>query len=91
MENNNSNWNFNAVQQPQVGQQPIAKTFMASVFSWMGIALAISAVTAYVFGTDMSYMSYLINPETGGMTWIQPAFRFRSDRHFPFVFRDHGS
>ncbi|MBK6444717.1 MAG: Bax inhibitor-1/YccA family protein [Bacteroidetes bacterium] len=68
MENNNSNWNFNAVQQPQVGQQPIAKTFMASVFSWMGIALAISAVTSYVFGTNEGYMSYLINVEKGGLS-----------------------
>jgi FtsH-binding integral membrane protein len=34
----------------------------------MGIALLISSVTAYVFGTNMSYMSYLINAETGGMS-----------------------
>jgi FtsH-binding integral membrane protein len=67
MENNN--WGFNQIQQPGVSQQPVAKTFMASVFSWMGIALAISAVTAYVFGTDSSYMSYLINP-TGGMSGL---------------------
>jgi FtsH-binding integral membrane protein len=71
MENNN--WGFNQIQQPGVTQQPVAKTFMAGVFSWMGIALAISAVTAYVFGTDLSYMRYLINTETGGMSglgWI---------------------
>ncbi|HNP49448.1 MAG TPA: Bax inhibitor-1/YccA family protein, partial [Bacteroidia bacterium] len=70
MENNNSNWNFNAVQQPQVGQQPIAKTFMSSVFSWMGIALAISAITSYVFGTNMAYMSYLIDAEKGGLSGL---------------------
>ena len=34
----------------------------------MGIALAISAITAYVFGTDASYMSYLINTERGGLS-----------------------
>jgi FtsH-binding integral membrane protein len=67
MENNN--WGFNQIQQPGVTQQPVAKTFMAGVFSWMGIALAISAVTAYVFGTDPAYMSYLINP-TGGMSGL---------------------
>lgn len=70
MENNNSNWNFNTVQQTQVGQQPIAKTFMASVFSWMGIALAISAITSYVFGTNESYMSYLISTEGRGLSGL---------------------
>ncbi len=68
MENNN--WSFNQIQQPETAQQPVAKTFIASVFSWMGIALAISAVTAYVFGTDMSYLSYLINTQTGGLTGL---------------------
>ncbi len=34
----------------------------------MGIALVISAITAYVFGTDASYMSYLINTERGGLS-----------------------
>ena len=66
----NSNWNFNQIQQPQATEQPVAKTFIASVFSWMGIALAISAVTAYVFGNDMSYLSYLIHMETGGLTGL---------------------
>jgi len=68
MENNN--WGFNQIQQPGITQQPVAKTFMAGVFSWMGIALAISAVTAYVFGTDPSYMSYLANPETRSLTGL---------------------
>src|SRR5580765_8475373 len=63
MENNN--WGFNQIQQPGVVEQPVAKSFMASVFSWMGIALAISAVTAYVFGTDPTYMSYLTNAQGG--------------------------
>jgi FtsH-binding integral membrane protein len=68
MENNN--WSFNQIQQPTATSPSVAKTFMASVFSWMGIALAISAVTAYVFGTDMSYMSYLIDAEKGGMSGL---------------------
>lgn len=72
MENNK--WGFNqiqqpGVQQPGVTQQPLVKTFMASVFSWMGIALAISAMTAYVFGNNAGYMSYLIS-ETGGMSGL---------------------
>ncbi len=64
----NKNWSFNSIQQASSDTQPIAKTFIASVFSWMGIALAISAVTAYVFGNDMSYLSYLINTETGKLS-----------------------
>lgn len=57
------------IYEPQViGSQDIAgtksKTFVASVFSWMGIALAITAVVSYLFGTNDSYMSMLIN-ETG--------------------------
>jgi FtsH-binding integral membrane protein len=68
MENNK--WGFPQINQPQATDQPIARTFMAGVFSWMGVALLISAVTAYVFGTDMSYMSYLINAETGGMSGL---------------------
>jgi FtsH-binding integral membrane protein len=51
---------------PQTQQTPlvITRTFIASVFSWMGAALAITAVTAYIFGTDASYIRYLVS-ETG--------------------------
>jgi len=66
---NNQNWNFNVAGQPGLAK-PIAKTFIANVFSWMGIALAISAVTAYVFGTDPSYMQYLLNPATRGLSGL---------------------
>ena len=66
MENNN--WSFNSLQQPTTQSAPVAKTFVASVFSWMGVALAISAITAYVFGTVPAYMEYLRNPATGGLS-----------------------
>lgn len=72
----NKNWSFNQIQQPGAATQPVAKTFLAGVFSWMGVALAISAITAYVFGTDMSYMRYLINTETGGMSGLGYAVMF---------------
>jgi FtsH-binding integral membrane protein len=64
------NQNFNISQQPGLAAQPLAKTFIASVFSWMGIALGISAITAYVFGNDRSYMDYLMIPETHGLTGL---------------------
>ncbi len=66
---NNQNFNFNVTNQPGLAQ-PIAKTFIASVFSWMGIALGISAITAYVFGNDPSYMQYLVNTETRGLSGL---------------------
>lgn len=50
----------------------LAKNFVANVFAWMGIALAITAFTAYYFATNLSLLSALINPE-GGMTilgWV---------------------
>ncbi len=49
----------------------LAKNFISNVFSWMGIALAITAVTAYYFGTDMELIS-LLYTETGmsGLGWI---------------------
>lgn len=67
----NQNWNLSTSnQQVQAEVQPVAKTFLSSVFSWMGIALAISAITAYVFGTDPSYMQYLVNTEKGGLSGL---------------------
>lgn len=66
----NNNLNFNIGNQPGLAQRTETKSFLSGVFSWMGIALAISAVTAYVFGTDMSYMSYLINTESGGLSGL---------------------
>ncbi len=63
--------NFNIGNQPGLAQSTTtSKSFLSGVFSWMGIALAISAVTAYVFGTDMSYMSYLINTDSGGLSGL---------------------
>jgi len=67
---NNQNWNFNVQNQPGLATQPATRTFFASVFMWMGVALGISAITAYVFGTDISYMQYLLNAETGGLSGL---------------------
>src|SRR4051812_25772191 len=65
----NQNFNINYANQPGLAK-PLERTFIANVFSWMAAALAITAITSYVFGTDMSYMRYLINPETGGMSGL---------------------
>jgi len=54
----------NSFTQSQQAPLVMTRTFIASVFSWMSGALAITAITAYLFGTDVSYMSYLMT-ETG--------------------------
>ncbi len=42
----------------------ISKTFMASVFTWMFVALGVSAVMAYAFASSEYLLSYLVG-ETG--------------------------
>ena len=54
----------NTFTQSQQAPLVMTRTFISSVFSWMSAALAITAITAYVFGTDASYLSYLVS-ETG--------------------------
>jgi FtsH-binding integral membrane protein len=73
MENNN--WSFNPVQKQsqttiEQTQTQVGRSFLAGVFTWMGIALGISAVTAYVFGTTPEYMSYLVNANTRGLSGL---------------------
>ena len=64
------NFNFNLSQSQSSSQQGVlAKSFISNVFTYMGIGLAVSAVVAYLFGTDMSYMSMLIS-ETGGLSGL---------------------
>jgi FtsH-binding integral membrane protein len=58
--------NFNYVQS-QEETSSISRTFMASVFSWMSAALAITAIVAFYFGYNADLMSLLrtIDPQTG--------------------------
>ena len=42
----------------------VSKSFISNVFSYMGLGLTLSAIVAYVFGTDMAYMRLLVS-ETG--------------------------
>lgn len=61
--------NFNYVQsQDQTGA--MSKTFIASVFSWMFAALAITTVVSYYFGHSLQLLSLLVNIEAGGMTML---------------------
>jgi len=49
----------------------VPRSFMSGVFSWMFVALAITAIMAYYFSHTPAMMAYLVGPE--GMTplgWI---------------------
>jgi len=54
----------------------LTNTFMANVFSWMFVAMGLTALTAYLFGTSESLMQmiYTVNPKGGyalsGLGWI---------------------
>lgn len=48
----------------------VTQTFLSGVFMWMGIALAITAVTSWLFAGNAQLMSLLYNPETGGMNML---------------------
>jgi len=68
-EDNNRNY-FGSAQGADSGI--IAKTFMSQVFTWMTLAMLVTAGTAYWFASGELWKS-LINTETGGMTglgWI---------------------
>lgn len=48
-------------------EKSVSKKFFANVFLWMFVALGISTIAAYMFGTTPQLLSYLIKPE-GGMS-----------------------
>jgi len=48
----------------------VASTFIANVFSWMFLALAVTAVTSYFFASNTSLIGSMINMETGRMNML---------------------
>lgn len=48
----------------QTGTRSLSKTFMAKVFTWMFVALSVSAFMAYLFANNLQLMSLLVT-ETG--------------------------
>jgi hypothetical protein len=61
---------FNIIEQEYKSTQalPVARTFMANVFLWMTLALAVTAVTAYWFASSKELMGSLINVTNGKYT-----------------------
>ena len=64
MEQQNYQYQDNSV---FVQEKSVSKKFFANVFLWMFVALSLSTVAAYLFGTNEQLMQYLlnINPATG--------------------------
>jgi len=69
-EDNNRNY-FGSAQGADSGI--IAKAFMSQVFTWMTLAMIVTAGTAYWFASSEAAIRSLINVETGGLSplgWI---------------------
>lgn len=64
MEQQNYQYQDNSV---FVQEKSVSKKFFANVFLWMFVALSLSTVAAYLFGTNEQLMQYLLNidPTTG--------------------------
>jgi len=59
--------------EPSYQANTMVQTFMAKVFSWMFLALAITAFTSYMFAGSESLMGLLVNTQTGSMSilgWV---------------------
>jgi len=63
---------FNIINQEYQKTQalPVARTFMANVFMWMTVALAVTAVTAYWFASTPGLMGSLMNEVNGHYTGL---------------------
>jgi FtsH-binding integral membrane protein len=66
---------FNSIQNEYQSSQtiPVVRTFMASVFIWMTVAMFVTAITAYLFASSSELIGSLINMQTGkmtGMGWV---------------------
>jgi uncharacterized protein len=57
--------NYNQSSATKIETKDLAANFVANVFAWMGIALAITAFTAYYFASNDNLINSLYNPQTG--------------------------
>lgn len=66
-EENNRNY-FGAATGADSGT--IARTFMSQVFTWMTLAMVVTALTAYWFASSEAAIRSLVNVETGGLSML---------------------
>lgn len=69
MEDNKTDYSYKNVIQLE-SDTTRSKRFMGTVFLWMFAALGISAACAYLFSTDLSLLSLLVDFETGRRTTL---------------------
>jgi len=68
MENNTTDYAYQNV--VQLTDADASRKYLASVFVWMFAALGISAFCAFEFATNLSLLSLIVNPATGGFTGL---------------------
>jgi FtsH-binding integral membrane protein len=68
MENNNPNYVYENVM--QVGDSSSSRKYLAKVFTWMFVALGVSAFVAFEFATTAGLMQLIIDPVNGGFTGL---------------------
>ncbi len=54
----------------QIDEADSSRKYLAKVFTWMFVALGISAFVAYSFATNINLLSLIINPVEGGFTGL---------------------
>jgi len=74
MENNDYNYQYENV--IQLDDAASSRKFIANVFMWMFVALGISAFCAYLFASDMSLLSKLVDINTGRRTGLGTIIMF---------------
>jgi FtsH-binding integral membrane protein len=65
--------NYTQTYDSKIQSASLAKTFMSKVFSWMFLALAVTALVSYTFASSMDLMGLLYNLDTGNMSilgWV---------------------
>ena len=68
MENNNPNYVYENVM--QLKDVDTSRKYLAKVFTWMFVALGISALVAFEFFNNSNLMSLIVNPAAGGFTTL---------------------
>ncbi|MFD0751902.1 Bax inhibitor-1 family protein [Mucilaginibacter calamicampi] len=54
----------------QIDETDASRKYLAKVFTWMFVALGISAFVAYSFATNINLLTLIINPVEGGFTGL---------------------
>jgi len=74
MENRDFEYQYDSINVDGSGEA--SRRFIANVFMWMFLALGVSAFCAYLFATDASLLSLLVNFNTGKITGLGTVITF---------------